>query len=136
MTRAVVDSSVLVSALIARRDTPPSQVLRAWARERFELVVSPRLIAEVAGVLARPKFEPYLRPDEASDFLDMLRSDAVVHPDPAVVERVTRDPGDDYLVALARAAQAVVVSSDRDVLEADIGDIEVLSAREFLDRLA
>ena len=136
MTRAVVDSSVLVSALIARRDTPPSQVLRAWARERFELVVSPRLISEVAGVLARPKFERYLRPDEASDFLDMLRSDAVVHPDPAVVERVTRDPGDDYLVALARAAQAVLVSSDRDVLEADIGDIEVLSAREFLDRLA
>lgn len=40
MTRAVVDSSVLVSALIARCDTPPSQVLRAWARERFELVVS------------------------------------------------------------------------------------------------
>jgi len=136
VTRAVVDSSVLVSALIARRDTPPSQVLRAWARERFELVVSPRLISEVAGVLARPKFERYLRPDEASDFLDMLRSDAVVHPDPAVVERVTRDPGDDYLVALARAAQAVLVSSDRDVLEADIGDIEVLSAREFLDRLA
>ena len=136
MTRAVVDSSVLVSALIARRDTPPSQVLRAWARERFELVVSPRLISEVAGVLARPKFGRYLRPDEASDFLDMLRSDAVVHPDPAVVERVTRDPGDDYLVALARAAQAVLVSSDRDVLEADIGDIEVLSAREFLDRLA
>src|SRR5206468_4732967 len=93
LTRAVVDSGVLVSALIGRRDAPPSQVLRAWARGRFELVVSPKLISEVAGVLARPKFERYLRPDEASDFLDMLRSDAVVHPDPAVVERVTRDPG-------------------------------------------
>jgi putative PIN family toxin of toxin-antitoxin system len=136
VTRAVVDASVLVSALITRRDTPPSQVLRAWARERFELVVSLKLISEVAGVLARPKFERYVGPDEVSDFLDMLRSDAVVHPDPAVVERVTRDPRDDYLVALARAAEAVLVSSDRDVLEADTGDVEVLSAREFLDRLA
>jgi hypothetical protein len=27
-------------------------------------------------------------------------------------------------------------SSDRDVLDADIGDREVLSARDFLDRLA
>jgi uncharacterized protein len=71
-----------------------------------------------------------------SDFLDMLRSDAVVHPDPAAVERVTRDPRDDYLVALAKAAEAVVVSGDRDVLEADIGQVEALSAREFLDRLA
>jgi putative PIN family toxin of toxin-antitoxin system len=136
VTRAVVDSSVLVSALIARRDTPPSQVLRAWARERFELVVSPQLIAEVAGVLGRPKFGRYVTPEEVADFLDLLRNDAVVHPDPAVIERATRDPHDDYLVALARAARAVLVSSDRDVLEADIGDLEVLNVREFLDRIA
>jgi uncharacterized protein len=136
VTRAVVDSSVLVSALITPRDTPPSQVLRAWARERFELVVSPQLISEVAGVLARPKFDRSITEEEVADFLDMLRGDAVVHPDPAAVERATRDPHDDYLVALAKAAGAVLVSSDRDVLDADIGDLEVLSAREFLDRLA
>jgi uncharacterized protein len=136
VTRAVVDSSVLVSALISPRDTPPSQVLRAWARERFELIVSPQLIAELAGVLARPKFDRYVTPEEVADFLDMLGSDAVVHPDPAVIERATRDPHDDYLVALAKAAGAVLVSSDRDVLEADIDDLEVVNAREFLDRLA
>jgi uncharacterized protein len=90
VTRAVVDSSVLVSALVARRDTPPSQMLRAWARERFELVVSPQLISELAAVLARPKFDRYVTPDEVADFLDMLRSDAVVHPDAAIVERATR----------------------------------------------
>jgi putative PIN family toxin of toxin-antitoxin system len=111
-------------------------VLRAWARERFELVVSPQLISEVAGVLARPKFDRYVTPEEVAGFLDMLRNDAAVHPDPAVIERATRDPHDDYVVALAKAAGAVLVSSDRDVLEADIGDLEVLNAREFLDRLA
>jgi putative PIN family toxin of toxin-antitoxin system len=109
---------------------------RAWARERFELVVSPQLISEVAGVLARPKFARYVTPEEVADFLDMLRSDAVVHPDPAFIERATRDPHDDYLVAVATAAGAVLVSGDRDVLEADIGDLEVLNAREFIDRLA
>lgn len=86
--------------------------------------------------MARPKFGRYATPEEVADLLDLLRSDAVVHPDPAVIERATRDPHDDYLVALARAARAVLVSSDRDVLEADIGDLEVLSAREFLDRIA
>jgi uncharacterized protein len=134
--RAVVDSSVLVLSAHRPRDTPPGQVLRAWARERFELVVSPGLISEVAGVLARPKFDRYVTPEEVADFLDLLRSDAVVHPDPAVIERATRDPHDDDLVALAKAARAVLVSSDHDVLEAHIGDLEVLNAREFLDRLA
>jgi putative PIN family toxin of toxin-antitoxin system len=134
--RAVVDASVLVSALITPRDTPPSQVLRAWARERFELVVSPQLISEVAAVLARPKFARYVTSDEVADFVEMLRNDAIVRPDPGVVEPATRDPSDDYLVALANATDAVLVSSDRDVLEADIGGIEALTPREFLERLA
>ena len=111
-------------------------MLRAWARERFELIVSPQLISELAGVLARPKFDRYVTPEEVADFLDMLGSDAVVHPDPAIIERATRDPHDDYLVALAKAAEAVLVSSDRDVLEADIDDLDVVNPREFLDRLA
>jgi putative PIN family toxin of toxin-antitoxin system len=136
VTRAVVDSSVLVSALIAPRDTPPSQVLRALGARALRAGRQPQLIAEVTGVLARPKFDCYVTPEEFADFLDVLRSDAVVHPDPAVIERATRDAHDDYLVALAKAAGAVLVSSDRDVLEADIGAVEVLNAREFLDRLA
>ena len=98
--------------------------------------MSPKLISDVAGVLARPKFDRYVTPEEVADFRDTLRSDAVVHPDPAVIERATRDPHDDYLVALAKTADAVLVSSDRDPLEADIGELEVLNAREFLDRLA
>jgi hypothetical protein len=35
-----------------------------------------------------------------------------------------------------KAAEAVLVSSDRDLLEAHIDGLEVLSARDFLDRLA
>jgi hypothetical protein len=35
-----------------------------------------------------------------------------------------------------KAAGVVLVSSDRDVREADISDLEVVNAREFLDRLA
>ena len=77
-------------------------------RERFELVVSPQLISEVAGVLARPKFDRYVTPEEVANFLEMLRSDAVVQPDPAVIARATRDPHDDYLVALAKAAEAAI----------------------------
>ena len=78
------------------------------------------------------------RAEEVADFLDMLRSDAVVHADPAVRDPrpATRDPRDDYLVGLAKAAGAVLVSSDRDLLEADIDYLEVLNAREFLERLA
>jgi putative PIN family toxin of toxin-antitoxin system len=135
--RAVVDASVLVSALIAPRDTPPSQVLRAWARGRFELVVSPKLLTELAGVLARPKFERYVSATDVAEFLEVLRGDALTVADPPAADAVTRDPADDYLVALARRSHAdVLVSSDRHLLEADLPDLPVLLPRDFLTHLA
>ena len=50
-------------------------------------------------------------------------------------EPITRDPDDDYLVALARAARGVLVSGDRHLLEAHVADVEILSPREFPARL-
>lgn len=135
LTRAVLDSSVLVSALVLAATRRPA---RYCARGRASASSWSSAPADLGG-RTRPRaaeFEHYITPDEVADFIDMLRSDAVVHPDAVVIERAPRDPDDDYLVALAKAAAAVLVSSDRDLLEADIGDLEVLSAREFLERLA
>jgi len=53
--RAVLDPNVLVSAAISPAG-PPRQILTAWTDERFELIVSSALLAELAEVLARPKF--------------------------------------------------------------------------------
>jgi uncharacterized protein len=50
---------------------------------------------------------------------------------------VCRDPGDDYLVALARAAVvAALVTGDRDLLEVDDIGIAVITPRELVERLA
>ena len=135
MTRAVLDSSVLVSALITRRDTPPGQVLRAWARGRFQLVVSEKLLGEVSEVLGRPKFSSYVTSDEVGEFLETLRTEAAFHPDPSRVETFTRDPDDDYLVALARSADATLVSSDADLFDIDLDYPRAVTPREFLEQL-
>ena len=56
-------------------------------------------------------------------------------PDPEVAPPVrSRDPGDDYLVALAAAARATLVSGDAHLLELRDA-IPVLSPREFPDTL-
>jgi predicted nucleic acid-binding protein len=47
-----------------------------------------------------------------------------------------RDPDDDYLVALMRATQAdVLVSLDRDLLDAQLDDITVVDPAVFVGRL-
>ena len=54
-------------------------------------------------------------------------------PDPP---RVTRDPGDDYLVALAVAAGAdALVSGDRDLADLTDGGVTVLTPRALVELL-
>ena len=135
MIRAVVDSSVFVSAAIGSPISPPSVVFEAWEDGGFELIVSPQLLDELSGVLRRPKFERYLEARDVDELLAQVEAGATVMDDVDPGEPITRDPDDDYLVALARAAGGVLVSGDRDLLEADVADVEILSPREFLARL-
>jgi putative PIN family toxin of toxin-antitoxin system len=68
--------------------------------------------------VARPKFRGYATESEALAFVAVLRARAIVVEDPNHVERVTRDPADDYLLALALTAEAsAIVSCDADLTE-------------------
>ncbi len=53
--------------------------------------------------------------------------------DAASLPRISRDPGDDYLLALGRSNAAVLVSGHRDLLE--VKDAPVESARSFMSKL-
>jgi hypothetical protein len=56
--------------------------------------------------------------------------------DPDHRPAVTRDPDDDYLVALAEAARVdALVAGDKDLLDAQPPTVPVLSPRAFLDQL-
>jgi putative PIN family toxin of toxin-antitoxin system len=135
VTRAVLDPNVLVAAAI-RPGGVPAQCLRAHADGRFELVVSPLLLAELRSVLRREKFRLFLAVEQGDRLVDALARDATVVADPSDPESVSRDPRDDYLVALSKTAAAhVLVTGDGDLLGVDIPDLKIVSPREFLDLL-
>ena len=134
MLRVVVDPNVFVSAVIQPAGVS-AEVVRAGLAGRFRVIVSPALIAELADVLARPKLEPYVTPDEAATLVDAIVGTAEEHDDPGSGARLLRDPGDEYLVALATATGAdLVVSGDRDLLEGSVTP-SVVTPRELLARL-
>jgi uncharacterized protein len=135
LTRAVLDPNVLVAAAI-RPEGAPAACVRALAAGRYELVVSPRLLAELSSVLRREKFRRFLTTGQGERFVDALTRDASVLADPPDPPRESRDPGDDYLIALARTCRAhVLVSGDADVLELDLPDLRITSPRAFLGLL-
>jgi putative PIN family toxin of toxin-antitoxin system len=127
-----VDPGVLIAGLISPAGIPAG-IIRAWQRGVFELVVSERLLDELASTLLRPKFRRWLQANDAVAFVEILRFAAIVVGDPEAVERVSRDPNDDYLVAVARASGAsVLVSGDDDLLSIDEPDPPIVSPRRFL----
>jgi putative PIN family toxin of toxin-antitoxin system len=133
--RAVIDPGVLVAALISRAGTP-ARLLRHWLDGAFDLLVSPALLDELLDVVERDDFRRHFTLRQAKAFIALLRERGVDVPDPQHIEARTRDPGDDYLVALAESGSAdVIVSGDKDLTELVDPPVPVLVPREFLRRL-
>lgn len=99
-------------------------------------MTSPLLLAELRDVLRRQKFRRYATEEEVAAFVELIRREGVVldDPEPAAVP-LSEDPGDEYLVALARAARVdALVSGDPHLLRLR-SKIPVRTPREFIDSL-
>lgn len=102
----------------------------------MEFVVSPLLLDELRTVPLRKAFRRYLTADDAMAFVELLRLTGSMRPDPEATPGLTPDPGDDYLVALARAIAAdCIVSGDAHLTELDDPDPPVLTPRQLLEIL-
>ncbi len=87
-------------------------------------------------MLARPRFRRFISIATAGDFIDGLAEDAEILDDPPAQPGLSPDPDDDYLIALARAADAEnLVSGDRHLLDLADVDPPVLTPRQFLEAL-
>lgn len=130
--RVVLDTNVLVSGVFF--GGVPRDLLEAWGRGAFDLVASPRIVDEYLRILERlSDSRPGL---EYEDVLARIVGHTTLLPDPDVTEPITSDPDDDVFMALARVANAVVVSGDSDLLAATgWAGVQVLKPRDLLDRL-
>jgi putative PIN family toxin of toxin-antitoxin system len=127
---------VLISARLQPLG-PSGPLVRVWTEEAFELVVSPRLLEELHGVLGRERFRRWITLDEADAFVAAIGVDAILLDGLPAETGLTPDPDDDYLVGLARSAEADhLVSGDRHLLDLIDASPPVLSPRAFLELLS
>ena len=133
--RAVLDPNVVISGAISPRGAP-ADVLRSLAGGEFELIASQGLLDELQRALAYPKLRPHISESDAAALVRWLADSASVVVDPDTDPPVhSRDPDDDYLIALASAHRAALVSGDKDLLALG-GEIPVFAPCAFLGLLA
>ena len=139
MPKAVLDSSVLVSAFLSPAGTPATLLAHARAGA-FLLCLSPPILTETAGVLLRPKLRARraYTPQEVLGFCNGLAACAEMVTDLPTLDVVVNDPKDNPILATAVAAQAdyLVTGDRRHLLSLDPYEgIRIVSARHFLSEL-
>jgi uncharacterized protein len=130
--RAVFDSNVLVSAAL----------VGGLPRKAFDkildngtVLVSIRVLLELADVLNREKFDKYVTHDERMRFMvSFLKVAEMVEISEKIV--ACRDPKDDKLLELAVCGDATfLVTGDKDLLVLNpFRNVEIISPRDFYDR--
>jgi putative PIN family toxin of toxin-antitoxin system len=136
--RAVIDTNVLLSGLLWFG--PPHRLIELVRDGTLTLIASPALLAEFSEVISRPKFQAIVA-RSATD-VDQLMAELQLLAevlDPAPLSgRISRDPDDDMILALATAAGAdLVISGDADLLVvAQYGNIRIVTPAEALELIA
>jgi putative PIN family toxin of toxin-antitoxin system len=97
-------------------------------------IASQRLLDELTMVLTRPTFRRWVSIADAVAFVDALAGTAELRPDPEDTPPRVRDQHDDYLVALAEAVDAAIVTGDADLLDAQLNP-PAITPRALLDAL-
>jgi len=98
-------------------------------------LVSSALLAELRRVLAYPKIARIIPAGDAERLVALLGSEAETVPDPGrKPPMAVEDPGDEYLLALAAACGAPLVSGDRH-LTVLAGRLPVFTPADFLAAL-
>ena len=115
--RAVVDTNVLLSGLFWRGR--PHALIEQVRAGTLTLISSPALLAELAEVMNRPKFQVIVartNTDPERTLADLRRLAEIIDP-PPLTAPVSRDPSDDAVLALAAASQAdLIITGDADLL--------------------
>src|ERR1700683_1004832 len=132
--RVVLDTNVLISALI-RRDSIPGEILRAWTRGRFEILTHEMQLDEFRIVTRRPHLRALLRSADAGRVVNQLRLRAEMVGQLPHAQR-SPDALDDFLLSICPAGDAdYLVTGDKGGLLAlkTHGRTAIVTARVFVE---
>jgi len=132
--RFVIDTNVIVSALLSPRSTPRQAFDLAF--EHGIVLASESTLSELDRVLCRPKFERYLSEGDRLQFVaQFIRDTTVIE----IVEEIDecRDPKDNKFLELAVSGGATsIVSGDADLLVLHpFRDIPIITPKSFISRI-
>ena len=112
--RVILDTNVLVAALISRHN-PPDMIYRTWRAGGFELVTSCQQLDELRRISRYPKLKAILPNHRIGTMINHLNRAMLLDRLPALPGDVeSADPDDNFLLSMVLASDAdFLVTGDR-----------------------
>ncbi len=129
----VVDTNVLVSALLARSSLP-AHLVALWRERWFDVLTSAEQLEELVRVTHYPRVRERLTPAVAGRLVNELRDVAIVVSNLPKIDACA-DPNDNYLLAMASigAADFLITGDKRDLLGMKrYQGVRIVAVRDFL----
>lgn len=129
----VFDTNVLVSRLLASKDSPPARTVRLVLEGGGLHLFSEETFGELSDVLNRPKFDPYLPHEKRMHFLSEMKELSQMIPISHTFS-VCRDPKDNKFLDVAVSGKAdFLITGDADLLALHpFEEVNILSPHDFL----
>ena len=129
--RVVLDANVIIAAFATRG---LCHALFELCVDQHEIMLSHEILKEVAGALQKKLKVP---PAVIEDTTDFLTNHASIQKPKRLSKRVSRDPSDDHVLALAEQSKAdYIITGDEDLLILKRhGGVPIVLPRQFWEIL-
>ena len=121
MERVVLDTNVLISAIISSKGSP-AKILDLWREGAFDLVFSEETLKELIDVMSRPKLLRItgINEDELNRLVSYLRNSSIVVDSSEDIAIAIEDPDDTKFISCAvQAGAKYIVSGDHHLLDVE-----------------
>jgi putative PIN family toxin of toxin-antitoxin system len=130
--KVILDTNVFISGIFF--SGPPSQVLKAWAQQKFQIVLSRQILDEyqrVAEALSS-KFQTI----DISSIIDLITIHGQFVDTQGFNISVCEDPDDNKFIECAVAGNCkIIISGDKHLLKiSGYHDITILNPRNFVEK--
>lgn len=135
MTRAVIDTNTLVSAIINTTGSVSQEIYQNFIKKRFLLITSPLILQEIDEVIHRERIMNFhkLSLKQLQELINELANlSYTVSGD--IQLNVSRDPDDNKIISAAVEGKAdYIVSRDRHILDLkEYNNIKMISPEQFM----
>jgi len=141
--KVVIDTNILISSTITSKGKP-NQVIKAWEKGLFLLVISDQILEELRDVAKRERLRNKYRlfPERIHVLAENLKIgvEKIVPLSEQRLSISSRDAKDNILLACSFGGEAdYLVTGDRDLLDLSgnpkLGSLKIVSPKEFLETL-